>query len=146
MWYATTLFMMTAGTCSYVVGEQIDEFGYRQRHQPAHHGGHPGPNAGRPVAAVRRRQQVALAAGRRTEMGVEHLLILAVLFVLVVAGVVFMQLGQRQIPRKAPSMFAAAACMAGNRQYLPLRLNQSGVMPIIFASSLLMLRRCSSAG
>ncbi len=42
-----------------------------------------------------------------------------------------------RFPRKAPSTSAAAACIGGNRQYLPLRLNQSGVMPIIFASSLL---------
>ncbi|MFO0948856.1 MAG: hypothetical protein U1D30_23530 [Planctomycetota bacterium] len=34
----------------------------------------------------------------------------------------------------------------GNRQYLPLRVNQAGVMPIIFASSLLMFPRSCWAG
>ena len=41
-------------------------------------------------------------------------------------------------PRKAPSTSAAAASTAARRQYLPLRVNQAGVMPIIFASSLLL--------
>ena len=41
-------------------------------------------------------------------------------------------------PRKAPSTSAAARVFGGTRQYLPLRVNQAGVMPIIFASSLLM--------
>src|SRR5439155_13615244 len=77
--------------------------------------------------------------GGGTEMGVEHLIMLAVLFVLVVAGVVFMQLGQRQIPTQSAKHVRGRRVYGGNRQYLPLRLNQSGVMPIIFASSLLML-------
>jgi preprotein translocase subunit SecY len=72
-------------------------------------------------------------------MGVEHLVILSVLFVLVVAGVVFMPLGQRQIPTQSAKHVRGRRVYGGNRQFLPLRLNQSGVMPIIFASSLLML-------
>ena len=35
-------------------------------------------------------------------------------------------------------MSRAGASTAAQRQYLPLRINQAGVMPIIFASSLLM--------
>jgi len=70
---------------------------------------------------------------------VEHLIILIVLFALVVGGVVFMQLGQRQIPTQSAKHVRGRRVYGGNRQYLPLRLNQSGVMPIIFASSLLML-------
>jgi preprotein translocase subunit SecY len=59
--------------------------------------------------------------------------------VVVVFGVVFMQLGQRQIPTQSAKHVRGRRVYGGNRQYLPLRLNQSGVMPIIFASSLLML-------
>ena len=40
--------------------------------------------------------------------------------------------------RKAPSMCEGVVSTAEQRQYLPLRINQAGVMPIIFASSLLM--------
>jgi len=74
-----------------------------------------------------------------TEPGVEHLIVLAVLFVLVVMGVVFITLGQRQIPTQSAKHVRGRRVYGGSRQYLPLRLNQSGVMPIIFASSLLML-------
>src|SRR5207247_8557573 len=77
--------------------------------------------------------------GGGAQMGVEHLFILIILFGLVVAGVVFMQLGQRQIPTQSAKHVRGRRVYGGNRQYLPLRLNQSGVMPIIFASSLLML-------
>jgi preprotein translocase subunit SecY len=73
------------------------------------------------------------------EVGVEHVIVLIVLFVVVVFGVVFMQLGQRQIPTQSAKHVRGRRVYGGNRQYLPLRLNQSGVMPIIFASSLLML-------
>ena len=73
------------------------------------------------------------------EIGVEHLIVLAVLFVLVVMGVVFITLGQRQIPTQSAKHVRGRRVYGGSRQYLPLRLNQSGVMPIIFASSLLML-------
>ena len=48
-------------------------------------------------------------------------------------------LGQRQIPTQSAKHVRGRRVYGGNRQYLPLRLNQSGVMPIIFASSLLML-------
>jgi preprotein translocase subunit SecY len=56
-----------------------------------------------------------------------------------VGGVVFITLGQRQIPTQSAKHVRGRRVYGGNRQYLPLRLNQSGVMPIIFASSLLML-------
>ena len=65
--------------------------------------------------------------GGGTQMGVEHLIMLIVLFVLVVAGVVFMQLGQRQIPTQSAKHVRGRRVYGGNRQYLPLRLNQSGV-------------------
>ena len=64
---------------------------------------------------------------------------LAVLFVAVVVGVVFITLGQRRIPTQSAKHVRGRRVYGGTRQYLPLRINQAGVMPIIFASSLLML-------
>jgi preprotein translocase subunit SecY len=66
------------------------------------------------------------------------LILLAVLFVAVVAGVVFITLGQRRIPTQSAKHVRGRRVYGGARQYLPLRVNQAGVMPIIFASSLLM--------
>ena len=56
----------------------------------------------------------------------------------VVAGVVFMTQGQRRIPTQSAKHVRGRRVYGGTRQYLPLRVNQAGVMPIIFASSLLL--------
>lgn len=72
------------------------------------------------------------------KLGIETLLVLAALFVGVVAGVVFMTQGQRRIPTQSAKHVRGRRVYGGTRQYLPLRVNQAGVMPIIFASSLLL--------
>jgi preprotein translocase subunit SecY len=46
---------------------------------------------------------------------------------------------QRRIPIQSAKHVRGRKVMGGTRQFLPLRVNQSGVMPIIFASSLLMI-------
>src|SRR4029079_11821206 len=68
----------------------------------------------------------------------EGLLLLALMFVAVVIGVVFITLGQRRIPMQSAKHVRGRKVYGGTRQYLPLKVNQAGVMPIIFASSLLM--------
>ncbi|MDZ7615682.1 MAG: SecY family transport protein, partial [Patescibacteria group bacterium] len=73
------------------------------------------------------------------QIGVETLVALAALFVGVVAGVVFITLGQRRIPTQSAKHVRGRRVYGGTRQYLPLRVNQAGVMPIIFASSLLLI-------
>jgi preprotein translocase subunit SecY len=74
-----------------------------------------------------------------SQYGPERLLVMAVLFVCVIAVVVFITQGQRRIPIQSAKHVRGRRVMGGNRQWLPLRVNQSGVMPIIFASSLLMI-------
>jgi preprotein translocase subunit SecY len=76
--------------------------------------------------------------GARGQIGVEQILVLIVLFVAVVAGVVFITEGQRQIPTQSAKHVRGRRVYGGTRQYLPLKVNQAGVMPIIFASSLLL--------
>jgi preprotein translocase subunit SecY len=73
------------------------------------------------------------------KIGVETLLVLIALFVGVVLGVVFITQGQRRIPTQSAKHVRGRRVFGGTRQYLPLRVNQSGVMPIIFASSLLLI-------
>ena len=46
--------------------------------------------------------------------------------------------GQRRIPTQSAKHVRGRRVFGGTRQYLPLRVNQAGVMPIIFASSLLL--------
>lgn len=68
-----------------------------------------------------------------------NMMMLAALFFAVVTGVVFITLGQRRIPSQSAKHVRGRRVMGGMRQYLPIRVNQAGVMPIIFASSLLMI-------
>ena len=74
-----------------------------------------------------------------TPFGIEKLLVMAIVFVTVIAVVVFITQGQRRIPIQSAKHVRGRRVMGGNRQWLPLRVNQSGVMPIIFSSSLLMI-------
>ena len=66
------------------------------------------------------------------------LVALVVIGVLVIAGVVAIQEGQRRIPVQYAKRVVGRRIYGGQTTHLPLRVNQAGVMPIIFASSLLM--------
>lgn len=66
-------------------------------------------------------------------------IVLVFLMVVVVMGAILVTTGQRRIPVQYPRQVKGRRVMGGQRSYLPLRVNQAGVIPIIFASSLLML-------
>jgi preprotein translocase subunit SecY len=67
-------------------------------------------------------------------------ILLIMMFVGVVAGVIFVIQGQRRIPvQYAKRAIAGGRMTQGHSTYLPLRVNQAGVIPIIFASSILIL-------
>jgi preprotein translocase subunit SecY len=72
------------------------------------------------------------------EAGIDKVVVLMALFIGVVFGVVFITLGQRRIPTQSAKHVRGRRVYGGTRQYLPLRVNQAGVMPIVFASSLLL--------
>ena len=73
-----------------------------------------------------------------TDTGIERFLLLGVLFVFVIVWVIAITQGQRRIPIQSAKHVRGRRVLGGQRQFLPLRVNQAGVMPIIFASSLLM--------
>ena len=62
---------------------------------------------------------------------------LLVLMVAVVAFIVFVEGGQRRIPVQYAKRVMGRKVMGGQMTYLPLRVNSGGVIPPIFASSLL---------
>ncbi|MDO8577098.1 MAG: preprotein translocase subunit SecY [Candidatus Daviesbacteria bacterium] len=69
-----------------------------------------------------------------------NILIFAALSILVVAGVVFINEGRRQITVQYARRFVGGReAKTGNQTYLPLRVNQAGVIPIIFAVSLVLV-------
>lgn len=131
-------FIMTTGTVFLMwLGEQIDEFGIGNGISLLIMAGILAqmPTAGYELIQPAFEQGIGLG----TQTGIDRLLLLAVLFVAVVVGVIAITQGQRQIPIQSAKHVRGGRMMGGNRQYLPLRVNQSGVMPIIFASSLLMI-------
>ena len=66
-------------------------------------------------------------------------LVLVFMMVFVIAGAILITTGQRRIPVQYPRQVKGRRVSGGQRTYLPLRVNQAGVIPIIFASSILML-------
>ena len=66
-----------------------------------------------------------------------HLVGLVVLFFLVVAGTIALTQGQRKIPIHTAKRVVGRKVYGGQNTYMPLRVNYSGVMPIIFASAML---------
>ncbi|MBT3198517.1 MAG: preprotein translocase subunit SecY [Phycisphaerales bacterium] len=58
-------------------------------------------------------------------------------FVFVVAGSILITQGQRRIPVQQAKQVRGRRMTAGGRHFVPLRINHGGVMPIIFASSLM---------
>lgn len=67
-----------------------------------------------------------------------ELFILAFIFLLMIIGIIFVQDGTRRIPIVSARQLGQGQTQT-KTSYLPLRLNQGGVMPIIFASALLVL-------
>jgi len=137
IWQFVAVMTMTAGTIFLMwLGEQIDEFGIGNGISLLIMAG---ILAAMPSALVQLGSDTNWElGGGGGKMGVETLLVLAALFVGVVAGVVFMTQGQRRIPTQSAKHVRGRRVYGGTRQYLPLRVNQAGVMPIIFASSLLL--------
>ncbi|OBK65629.1 preprotein translocase subunit SecY [Mycolicibacterium fortuitum] len=56
---------------------------------------------------------------------------------LIIVGVVFVEQGQRRIPVQYAKRMVGRKMYGGTSTYLPLKVNQAGVIPVIFASSLM---------
>ena len=139
-WLMAGVFTMTAGTIFLMwLGEQIDEYGIGNGISLLIMAGILArlPAAGYTLIEPMWKGGLEIGTGRG-QIGVETLLVLAVLFVSVVTGVVLISEGQRRIPTQSAKHVRGRRVYGGSRQYLPLRVNQAGVMPIIFASSLLL--------
>ena len=134
-WRVVAVMTMTAGTVFLMwIGEQIDEYGIGNGISLIIMAG---ILASMPSAGWSLLQQFQPELGSTNGIGPEKLLLLAAMFVAVVVGVVFITLGQRRIPMQSAKHIRGRRAMGGQKSYLPLKVNQAGVMPIIFASSLL---------
>ncbi len=66
-------------------------------------------------------------------------IILVALTIAIILAVVRVELGQRRLPVQFAKRVVGRKMYGGQNTYIPLKVNQSGVVPIIFASSVLLL-------
>ena len=71
-------------------------------------------------------------------MGAVQLLILMVLLVFVIAGIIALTQAQRRIAIQYAKRVVGRKVYGGQTQYMPLKVNYAGVMPIIFAQAILL--------
>jgi preprotein translocase subunit SecY len=129
---ALTMITLTAGTAFIMwLGEQITESGIGNGMSLIIFTGIIAemPNAVMNLFSLLRNGQISMATA----------LVLAFMMVFVVAAAIIITTGQRRIPVQYPRQVKGRRVSGGQRTYLPLRVNQAGVIPIIFASSILML-------
>lgn len=128
--------ILTTGTLFLMwLGEQIDEYGIGNGVSLIIMAGIVAriPNAAIHVFTNLRLKGTA----DRAAMDLPKILFLAIMFVTVVAGAILITQGQRRIPIQQAKQTRGRRVYGGQRHYLPLRVNHGGVMPIIFASSML---------
>ncbi|MDO4424559.1 MAG: preprotein translocase subunit SecY [Planctomycetia bacterium] len=142
-WQIIAVFIMTCGTAFLMwLGEQIDAYGIGNGISLLIMAG---ILARMPLPVIQLYKNFHDAGGLSGmkisggDASLVNLMMLAALFFAVVTGVVFITLGQRRIPSQSAKHVRGRRVMGGMRQYLPIKVNQAGVMPIIFASSLLMI-------
>jgi len=134
-----TLFALTTGTIVLMwLGEQIDEYGIGNGISLIIMAGIVArmPNAIMDVVRLAQFRQGVTATG--AEMTPFKMVFLVIAFVGVIAGAILITQAQRRIPIQQAKHTRGRRVYGGQRQYLPLRVNHGGVMPIIFASSLLL--------
>ncbi|MEZ0393032.1 MAG: preprotein translocase subunit SecY [Pseudobdellovibrionaceae bacterium] len=126
-----TVLTLTAGSCFIMwLGEQITERGI-------------GNGASLIIftgiaASVLKGAQQLFTLLKNGEMSGAVALALVALMVLIIAAVIFMEVGQRRIPIQYSQRGAGMQSMQTPSSHLPIKINFSGVIPPIFASSLLM--------
>ncbi|MDR3196767.1 MAG: preprotein translocase subunit SecY [Planctomycetaceae bacterium] len=141
-WLVTAVMVMTAGSTFLMwLGEQIDEYGIGNGISLLIMAGILAnlPAALQKLGGQLYNKDTGFRLGSdNSQFGIEILFVLAALFIAVVVGVIYITKGQRRIPTQSAKHIRGRKSFGGNRQYLPLKVNQAGVMPIIFASSLLL--------
>ena len=73
-----------------------------------------------------------------TEGGTYKFWVIATMGVAMIAGVVFIESGQRRIPVQFAKRVVGRKMMGGQSTYIPIKVNTAGVVPVIFAQSLLL--------
>lgn len=130
--FITAVVALTAGAIFLMwLGEQINEYGIGNGISLLIMGGI--------VARMPHQVEQIIRGSTQQESGQELLkfFFLLALFLFMVAGVVYMTYGQRKIMIQQAKQTRGRRVYGGRKHAMPLRVNQAGVMPVIFASSLM---------
>ena len=76
--------------------------------------------------------------GTGQSLGLPQALVMVLLFIVVTMGIILVVQGQRKIPVQYAKRVVGNKVMGGQSSFLPLKVNYSGVMPVIFASAILL--------
>jgi preprotein translocase subunit SecY len=76
---------------------------------------------------------------RTGQMSLIRLVLLLVMMVVVIAAIIFMERGQRRVTVQYAKRLVGRRMYGGTSTHIPLKVNTGGVIPVIFASSLLAL-------
>ena len=77
-------------------------------------------------------------APERRQINLSTLVVMSAIGVLVIVAVILITQGQRKIPVQYAKRIIGRRVYGGQSTYIPLRVNQAGVIPIIFAQSLIL--------
>jgi preprotein translocase subunit SecY len=130
---ATIVICMTAGTAVIMwLGELITDRG-----------------VGNGMSILIFTQVIAVIPGEMVNIGrVKGPFVLAMVLaigVAIIAGVVFVEQAQRRIPVQYAKRMVGRRMYGGTSTYIPLKVNQAGVIPVIFASSLLYIPQLATS-
>lgn len=135
IWWIMATAALTAGTMFLMwLGEQIDKFGIGNGVSLIIAAG---ILTRMPDAVIWVVQHFKPGDSTSGNIGFPGLFFILMGFVIVVAGSVIMTVAQRRIPIQQAKHTRGRKVFGGQRSYLPLRVNHGGVMPVIFASSLM---------
>ncbi|GIP36278.1 preprotein translocase subunit SecY [Paenibacillus sp. J2TS4] len=134
--YAMIAIVLTAGTAFLMwLGEQITENGIGNGISIIIFAG---IVAGIPTHARAIYLQLFVDAGDALFLNIVKLIVILVAIVLIIAGVIFVQQGIRKIPVQYAKRVVGRKMYGGQSTHIPLKVNAAGVIPVIFAMSLLM--------
>ena len=143
---AAAVLTMTAGTLFLMwIGEQIDEYGIGNGISLIIMAGIVAriPQATASLLFVpgtlTLQPSLLTLGGEAGEISLEKFILLIALFVGVVVGVILITKAVRKIPTESQKHVRGRRQMGGTKQSLPMKVNVSGVMPVIFASTLLIV-------
>ncbi len=132
------LLALTAGSIFLMwLGEQIDEYGLGNGVSLVILAGIVARMPGAIAELARQTTLTGQTSGVK-QITPGKIMFLAACFVFVVAGSILITQAQRRITIQQAKHTRGRRVYGGQRQYLPLRVNHGGVMPIIFAQSLML--------